>query len=88
MCNQNRFECLRAESGEDHLATMTTEELPEYATPGRDVCDIETDDVGDEDCRKLVYRVMVNKLQVHMERELGAALTWANEHGFKVQNIN
>lgn len=81
---RNDFASLDAQTAEGALATVAAHELPAEGAPC--VCSIETDDLGDDDCRKLVFRVIVAGAVLFTGRTRGEAVGYAKTNHYTVTN--
>ena len=73
---RNDFASLDAQTVEGRLAHVSFEETT-FDVPVRTACVIEEDDLGDEDCRKLVFRVIVAGAVQFTGRTRGEAIGFA-----------
>lgn len=82
----NDFAHLDAQTAEGRLAQVRSDEMPEESTLRP--CRIVTNDVGDEDCRKIVFDVWANNAYVEgFFNTLAHAKSWAEKHGYYVETL-
>ena len=84
---KNQFANLDAQNGEHRLATVTMEEtLPSVAKQLKQAR-IYPDDIGDDDCRKIVYDVHEVGKHLPVAHGFSCAITanaWAIANGYEV----